>query len=176
MMSKTITLSLIVLSHALTSTFPDVNSGIHGLVNVPMLGWDALSNVTGSAFTVAADVESITDRLYSSPSGMFKQYSEPQENDTQSCDIRDTAVITIYATNSSAQSEIDVKLDGVPIGSLSTYFPDDGPTCKSPNAKGVITLMVPEGKHTIEATSPNLNWPGHTFKVNKCSCMLLPLS
>lgn len=177
MKNNILTLGLIVVMSAFLSACAD-NGGrkIQELFNVSLTGWNALTSVTGTMFKVASQVESVADKLYTSSSGMFKQFSHTQETETQSCDMRDTAIITIYSTNSTAQSEIDVKLDGLPIGSLSTYYADEGPACKTPSAKGVITLMVPEGKHTLEAASPNLHWPGHTFTVNKCSCMLLPLS
>lgn len=126
--------------------------------------------------TFASQLESIADKLNSSNSGIFKQYSGSRHDDTQSCDLRDTGFITVYTTNSTTQGKIDVTLDGIPVGDLSSYFPDEGPACKAANAKGVITLVVPEGKHIIRASSANLNWPGHTFIVKKCGCMLMPLS
>jgi hypothetical protein len=120
--------------------------------------------------------ESIADKLNSSHSGMFKQYNGSRHDDTQLCNQRATGFITVYSTNSTTQGEIDVILDGMPVGSLSSYFPGDGPTCKAANARGVITIIVPEGEHTIRASSSNLNWPGQAFTVKKCSCMLMPLS
>lgn len=126
--------------------------------------------------TTPVQPESIIDKLYSSNSGMFKQYSGSEHDDTQTCNLRDTGFITVYSTNSATQGEIDVNIDGIPVGSLSSYFPDDGPACKAANAKGVITLIVPKGKHTIRASSSNLKWPDQTFIVEKCGCMLMPLS
>jgi len=131
---------------------------------------------TGAVYQVASHVESAADQLYSHAFAMLKQPAVSHETDTQFCDTDGTAVITVYSTNGKAQHEIDVKLDGSPIGSLTTYFPKDGPGCKTPSAEGVITLMVPAGKHTLEAASPNLVWPSHNFSVGKCECMSLPLS
>ena len=107
---------------------------------------------------------------------MFEQFGEAPEIDTESCHLDDTAIVTIYSTNGMAQHEIDVHLDGSPIGRLTTYYPDDEPGCKTPTDDGVITLMIPAGKHTLDAESPNLNWPSHNFSVDKCECMSLPLS
>lgn len=121
-------------------------------------------------------VESATDKLYSNSFAMPMQLGIPHESNAQSCRISNTAAITIYSTNGKAQSEIDVKLDGNPVGSLTTYFPDNGPDCKTPSAKGVITLTVPAGEHTLEADSPNVIWPNHNFSVDQCQCLVLPLS
>ena len=119
---------------------------------------------------------SAADQLYSLSLSMTRSSSQPRQIDTQSCATDETAVITIYSTNGQAQSEIDVKLNGSTIGSLTTYFPTGEPGCKTPSADGVITLQVPAGKHTLEAVSPNVNWPSHDFSVKKCQCMVLPLS
>jgi len=117
---------------------------------------------------------SAADQLFSST--MSRPLNISREADVQACHSNDTAVITIYSTNGSAQKEIDVKIDGSTIGSLKTYFPNGEPGCKSPNAAGIITIMVPAGKHTLEAESLNVTWPSHNFSVNKCECMVLPLS
>lgn len=98
------------------------------------------------------------------------------ESNTQACNTHDTAVITIYSTNGKAQTEIDVKLDGKPVGSLTTYFPDNGPSCETPSAKGILTLMLPAGQHKLEADSPNVTWPSHNFSIDQCTCLVLPLS
>ncbi len=121
-------------------------------------------------------VESAADKLYSLSSTQSHRLNNSTELDAKSCSAEDTAVITIYSKNGHAHSEIDVKVDGSPVGSLTTYFPDGSPGCKSPSARGVITLKVPAGKHTLEADSPNINWPSHNFSVNPCECMVLPLS
>jgi len=176
MKNKLLRLSLIVVTSTLLSSCSDVSRNAQALFNATLPGWNAITGVSNVVFNVASHVESITEKLYSNSSDVFEQYSEPQKTNTQSCELRDTAVITIYSTNGMAQHAIDVKLDGVPVGSLTTYYPDDAPACKTPSARGVITLMVPKGKHTVEASSPNLNWPGRSFTVDKCSCMLLPLS
>lgn len=121
-------------------------------------------------------IQSVTDQLYSESFMMPMHLSTSHESNSQSCHKEDTAVITIYSTNGKAQTEIDVKLDGSPVGSLKTYFPHNGPSCKTPSAKGVLTLMVPAGQHTLEADSPNVTWPSHNFSVNQCTCLVLPLS
>ena len=120
-------------------------------------------------------VESTADKLYSNPFAMPKQPGLIHETTTQYCHMNDTAVLTIYSTNSEAQAKIDLILDGIHIGSLTTYFASNGPDCKTPSAKGVITLIVPAGKHTLEANSLNLTWPSHNFSVDQCQCMVLPL-
>ena len=121
-------------------------------------------------------VESAADKLFSSSVPMSRSLGINHDTDVQSCQSNDTAVITIYTTNRNAHNEIDVILDGSSVGSLTTYFPDNGPGCKSPNAEGVITIMLPAGNHTLEADSPNVSWPSHKFSVEQCQCMVLPLS
>jgi len=120
-------------------------------------------------------VESTADKLYSNPFAMPKQLDLTHETTTQYCHMNDTAVLTIYSTNSEAQAAIDLILDGSHVGSLTTYFPSNGPDCKTRSAEGVITLIVPAGKHTLEANSLNLTWPSHNFSVDQCQCMVLPL-
>ena len=124
----------------------------------------------------SSKVESAADKLFSSSLPMSRSLGISHDTDAQSCQTNDTAVVTIYTTNASAHNEIDVKLDGSPIGSLTTYFPDSGPGCKTPSTDGVITIMLPAGKHTLEADSPNVSWPSHNFSVEQCQCMVLPLS
>ena len=121
-------------------------------------------------------VESAADRLYNLSSTMPGRMDENQDLDIHACHSNDTATVTIYSTNGMAQSEIDVKLDGSSVGSLKTYYPDGEPGCKTPSARGVITIKLPAGKHTLEADSPNISWPSHNFSVKKCECMVLPLS
>ena len=121
-------------------------------------------------------VESAADKLFSMSPGMSRSINLSRESDLQSCHTNDMAMVTIYSTNGMAQSEIDVKLDGSSVGSLKTYYPDGEPGCKTPSARGVITIKLPAGKHTLEADSPNISWPSHNFSVNKCECMVLPLS
>jgi hypothetical protein len=94
----------------------------------------------------------------------------------QSCESDNVAVITIYSKTGKAQIGIDVKLDSSPVGSLTTHFPDAGPDCKTPSSDGIITIVIPAGEHTLEAESINLAWPAHTFSIDKCECLTLPLS
>ena len=121
-------------------------------------------------------VESAADKLFSSSLPMSGSLGVSHDANNLSCRSNDTAVITIYSTNARAQNEIDVRVDGSPIGSLITYFPAGGPGCKTPSAEGVITIMLPAGQHTLEADSPNVSWPSHNFSVEQCQCMVLPLS
>ena len=122
------------------------------------------------------NVESAADKLFSSSLPMSRSLGISPETDAQSCRTNGTAYVTIYSTNGDAQEEIDVLVDGSPIGSLTTYFPGNGPGCKSPSADGVITIRLPAGAHTLEADSPNVSWPTHNFSVEQCQCMVMPLS
>jgi|GEM_PF-2002334 len=176
MMSKITAFSLIVMVSVFLSSCENGGRGIQGPLNVQTFGWNSDTSGTGTMLKVASQLESAADKLYSHSFSMFKQLSASNETATQSCDTDDTAVITIYSTNGKAQNGIEVKLDGAHIGSLKTYFPNDEPSCKTPTAQGVITLLVPAGKHTLEAASSNITWPSHVFSVEKCGCMVLPLS
>lgn len=104
------------------------------------------------------------------------QSRESIDADMQSCESDNVAVITIYSKTGKAQIGIDVKIDSNPVGSLKTHFPDAGPDCKTPSSDGIITIVIPAGDHTLEAESINLVWPTHTFSINKCECLTLPLS
>jgi len=107
---------------------------------------------------------------------ILNQSRESIDADMQSCESDNIAIITIYSKTGKAQVGIDVKVDGSPVGSLMTHFPDTGPECKTPSSDGIITIVIPAGKHTLEAESINLVWPVHTFNINKCECLTLPLS
>jgi hypothetical protein len=176
MNGKVAIFSLIVTVSAFLPSYADGGRNAQHGSTANTLLWNTSASETDGLMKVASGVESAADKLYSQSFAMFEEISGSREIDTQSCDTKDTAVVTIYSTNGMAQHEIDVNIDGSPVGSLTTYFPDDEPGCKTPSADGVITLMVPAGKHTLEATSPNLNWPSHHFSVEKCECMSLPLS
>jgi hypothetical protein len=135
-----------------------------------------LANLAFSAnSSEATRVKSISDRLYDNSVRQYQQH-QSDSDPIQFCESEETAVITIYSEDGSAQVEIDVKVDGSPVGTLTTYYPDDPPECKTPSNGGIITLVVPAGRHTIEASSPNLAWPAQSFMIDKCRCMLLPLS
>ena len=116
------------------------------------------------------------NKLIYTPLSKLRQSGQSDNIEMSNCQSDKTALITIYSANGMARSTIEVKVDGSPVGNLTSYFPDGAPDCKAANARGVITLKVPAGKHKLEATSPNLNWPDHNFKINSCDCMLLPLS
>lgn len=174
-MSKLTAFSLVVTMSVLLSSCDDGSRSIQGLLNPQTLGWNLSASGPGAVIKVANEVESAADKLYSQSFAMFKQLSVSHVADTQSCNSDDTAVVTIYSTNGVAQTEIDVKLDGSHIGSLKTYFPNEEPSCKTPSAEGIISLMVPAGEHVLEAASPNLSWPSHAFSVEKCGCVVLPL-
>ena len=124
----------------------------------------------------ADQIKPISNMINSGSFVMFNTSSKSIDAKMQSCASDETAVVTIYSTTSKAQLEIDVKLDGSPVGSLSNYFPDSAPECKSPDSDGIITIVIPAGKHMLEAESLNLRWPGRTFNIRKCECKLLPLS
>jgi hypothetical protein len=106
----------------------------------------------------------------------LNQSRESIDSDMQSCESDGLAVITIYSKTGAAQIGIDVKVDGNTVGSLSSHFPDMGPDCKTPSSDGIITIVIPAGEHTLEAESINLAWPPHTFSINQCECLKLPLS
>lgn len=124
----------------------------------------------------AGQVKPISDLINPYSFQTLNQSRESIDADMQSCESDDTAVITIYSQTGNAQIGIDIKVDGSPVGSLTTHFPDSGPECKTPSSDGVLTIVVPAGEHTLEAESINLVWPAHTFSVNKCECLSIPLS
>ena len=124
----------------------------------------------------ADQVDPISDLMNPLSFQKLNQSRESIDADMQSCESDNTAVITIYSNTGNAQIGIDVKVDGNPVGSLSTHFPDTGPECKTPSSDGIITIVIPAGKHTLEAESINLFWPVHTFKIRKCECLTLPLT
>lgn len=176
MINKVVTSSFIVVVSVLLSACSDGVRGIQQLLNAHSPAQAPTFGESGLSVQVTGQVESAADKLFANSFAMLNKIGSPTESDAQSCGMDDTAVVTIYSTNGRAQSEIDVKLDGSHIGSLTTYFPDDEPGCKAPTAEGIITITIPSGKHTLEAFSPNLNWPSHVFSVKKCECMSLPLS
>jgi len=120
--------------------------------------------------------KSITDKINASSIEILDQSKESIDAKMQSCESDETAVITVYSVTGKAQVGIDVKLDGNPIGSLTTHYPDAGPECRTPGSDGVISIVIPAGKHTLDAKSLNLVWPSYTFTINRCKCLLLPLS
>ena len=132
--------------------------------------------LSASHIILADQVKPISDMLNPFSFQRLNQTSESIDADMQSCESDNVAVITIYSITGKAQIGIDVKVDGSPVGSLTTHFPDAGPICKSPSSDGIITIIIPAGKHTLEAESINLVWPAHTFNVEKCECLSLPLS
>ena len=132
--------------------------------------------LSNSHHAYAGPVKPVSEMINSASFDMFNTSREAIDAKMQSCESDNTAVVTIYSTTGKAQVGIDVKLDGSPVGSLSTHFPDSGPECKSEGSDGIITIVIPAGKHTLEAESLNLLWPGRTFNIRKCECKLLPLS
>ena len=130
-----------------------------------------------SSHSIHADqVKPISDMMNPLSFQTLNQSRESLDADMQSCESDNIAVITIYSTTDQAQIGIDVKVDDSAVGSLTTYYPDTGPDCKTPSSDGIITIVIPAGKHTLEAESINLIWPVHTFNINKCECLALPLS
>lgn len=132
--------------------------------------------LSASHSSYADQVESAADNLYYTPHNKFNQRGKSHSVEMQSCKTDNSALITVYSTNGLANSSIEVKVDGRPIGNLTSYYPDGDPGCQTPSARGIITIMLPAGKHTLEASSTNLNWPSQNFSLEKCKCMLLPLS
>jgi len=126
--------------------------------------------------THADQVKPIGDLMNPFAFQKLNQSRESIDADLQSCESDNIAVITIYSTTDKAQIGIDVKVDDSPVGSVTTHFPDTGPDCKTPSSDGIITIVIPAGEHTLDAESINLIWPTHTFNVNKCECLALPLS
>ena len=124
----------------------------------------------------ADQVKPISDMMNSFAFQKLNQSRESIDADFQSCESDNIAVITIYSTTDKAQIGIDVKIDDSPVGSVTTHFPETGPDCKTPSSDGIITIVIPAGEHTLEAESINLIWPTHTFNVNNCECLALPLS
>ena len=124
----------------------------------------------------ADQVKPISDMMNSLSFQKLNQTRDSIDNDMQSCESNHIAVITIYSKTGKAQIGIDVKIDGNPVGSLMTHYPDTGPECRTPSADGIITLVIPAGEHTLEAESINLAWPAYTFSIDKCECLALPLS
>ena len=129
-----------------------------------------------SQHSIAGQVKSISETLISNAFDIPDQSRENIDAKMQSCETDQNAVVTIYSTTGKAQVAIDVKLDGNPVGSLTTHFRDLGPKGKTPGSGGIITIVIPAGKHTLEANSLNLVWPGYTFTIDACKCLLLPLS
>jgi hypothetical protein len=124
----------------------------------------------------ADQVKPVTDMMNPFSFQKLNQSRESIDTDMQSCASDNIAVVTIYSETGKAQLGIDVKLDGNPVGSLTTHFPDAGPECKTPSSDGIITVVIPAGKHMLEAESINLVWPVHTFRINICECLTIPLS
>jgi len=106
---------------------------------------------------------------------MVSQSEESAEARVLSCNSDNTAVVTIYTINGDAQVGIDVKIDGRAVGSLTTHYPDEVPSCNTDSSAGVITMVLPAGEHTMDASSLNLYWPTHSFEVEACDCRVLPL-
>ena len=102
------------------------------------------------------------------------QSKESIDKAMSTCEEDNSSAVTIYSKTGKAQVAIDVKLDGSAVGDLRAHYPDKGPLCRTPDSKGVITIIVPAGKHSIEATSLNVFWPSRSFVVKKCECLLLP--
>jgi hypothetical protein len=132
--------------------------------------------LSASHNTHADQVKPLSDIMNAYSFQKLSQTRESIDTDMQSCELDNIAVVTIYSSTGKAQVGIDVKVDGNPVGSLSTHFPDSGPECKTPSSDGIITIVIPAGKHKLEAESINLIWPAHTFNIKKCECLTLPLS
>ncbi len=133
-------------------------------------------SLSASHSVLADQVKPISDILNPLSFQRLNQSRESIDAAMLSCESENIAVITVYSETGNAQVGIDVKVDGSPVGSLTTHFPDAGPDCRSPSSDGIITIVIPAGNHTLEAESINLVWPEYTFSVEKCECLTLPLS
>jgi len=176
MSDKVKSYGLILILSASLSSYAAEDKNTQAPSSNPQFETQRGTSETGAQLRLATQVESAADKLYSNSFEKINRFGVARDTDMQSCDMDNTALITIYSSNSNAQARIDVKIDGSPVGSLTRFFPDEGPACKTSGAEGVITLLVPAGRHVLEADSHNLIWPSHTFSVDKCECMLLPLS
>jgi len=177
-MRKNIAIITFVTTFTFLTSYADEGGGKQGISNSITKSWhSSYKNNEADAASKGADkTDSVIDKFIDPSFGIPKHPEMSLGSNGQFCDSDNTGIITVYTTNSSAQSEIDVKLDGNRIGSLKSFYPQGEPGCKAPNAAGVITINVPAGDHTIEANSPNLRWPSHPFSVKKCGCTVLPLS
>ncbi len=136
---------------------------------------DAVTPGQGGLLKTGNVPESAADKLLSSSDAALFGANRWNEADFGSCDSANTAVITVYSTNAAAQSAIEVGLDGVGMGTLSTYYSGSLPDCKAPESAGVMTRLVSAGDHYLEAVSPNLRWPRYDFSIRKCACMTIQL-
>ncbi len=123
----------------------------------------------------AVEPKDISKMLDERAMEMVNQSEDSAEARVLSCNSDNTAVVTVYTTNGDAQVGIDVKIDGRAVGSLNSHYPDEVPSCNTDSSAGVITLVVPAGEHTMDASSLNLYWPTHSFEVEACECRVLPL-
>ena len=89
----------------------------------------------------------------------LEQSRESIDADMQSCESDNIAAITIYSITDKAQIGIDVKVDGNPIGSLTTHFPDTGPECKTPSSDGIITIIIPASPAPVGKRPKYCGWP-----------------
>jgi hypothetical protein len=122
----------------------------------------------------AVEPKDISDMLDERAMSMVLS-DDSAEARVQSCNSDNTSVVTVYTTTGKAQVGIDVRIDGRTIGSLTSHYPDEGPSCNTDSSAGVITYVVPAGEHTLDAESLNLFWPTYTFEVETCECRLLAL-
>ena len=123
----------------------------------------------------AVEPKDISKMLDERAMEMVGQSEESAEARIQSCNSDNTSVVTIYTTNGDAQVGIDVSIDGRAVGSLTSHYPDEGPSCNTDSSAGVVTLVLPAGEHTMDAKSLNLFWPSYTFEVGACECRVLAL-
>ena len=135
----------------------------------------ALVSLLSTSQAQAIEPKDISDMLDARAMSMLGQSDDSAEARLQSCNSDNTAVVKIYTTSGNAQVGIDVSIDGRAVGSLTSHYPDDGPSCITDSSAGVITFVLPAGEHTLDAKSLNLFWPTYTFNVEKCECLVLPL-
>ncbi len=176
MCTKTLARGLVVFIPLFLCACGSNNSQtLSSLVNGQTGGWLPGASDKGLRLQTAHKPDSPADKLMSSSAAAFFGSTQWNESDVRNCDTDNAGIVTVYATNSQALSEIEIRLDGRHVGSLRTYFPDSVPDCKTANAAGVITRWVAAGEHMVEAASLNLQWPRHDFVVEKCACMAIQL-
>lgn len=123
----------------------------------------------------AVEPKDISDMLDERAMSMVGQYEDSAEARVQTCNSDNTSVVTIYTISGKAQEGINVRIDGRAVGSLSSHYPDEQPSCNTNSSNGVITIVVSAGEHTLDAESLNLFWPTYSFDVEKCDCRVIPL-
>lgn len=80
-----------------------------------------------------------------------------------------TGTLSIWTDYTSA---ISLKVDGAPVGNLTTYFASTTPAC---GQSGTVNVTLPAGTHTVSGISGSITWNG-TATVTAGGCSLFKLS